>query len=147
MAVRLSQVRPRFLLGVALTLSLVAGFTVALQGPSSAAPIGSAAKFVPLQPERVLDTREGLGAPKLKVPPRGAVDLTILGVGGVPASDVSAVVLNVTITQTSGAGFVQVYPTAQSTPGAFSNINHTAAGQTIAGLVTAPVGDGGRVTL
>jgi hypothetical protein len=147
MAVRLSQARTRFLIAVALTLSLLVGFTITLQEASSAAPIGSAAKFVPLQPKRVLDTREGLGAPKVKVPPRGAVDLTILGVGGVPASEVSAVVLNVTITQTSGAGFVQVYPTAQSTPGAFSNINHTAAGQTIAGLVTAPVGDEGRVTL
>jgi hypothetical protein len=146
-AVRIGHPARALAAALAAVLVLI-GIAVAMPGSAQAGPpIGSAAKFMPLQPQRILDTREGLGAPKLKVPPRGAVDLTVLGAGGVPASDVTAVVLNVTITQTSGPGFVQVYPTAQSTPGAFSNINHTTSGQTIAGLVTAPVGDGGRVTL
>lgn len=114
---------------------------------ASAAPVGNLSKFVAVQPERILDTREGFGAPQGKVAPRGQLRLQMLGRGGVPTSGVSAVVLNVTSTQTSGAGYVQVFPTGQSTPGAFSNINHTGVGQTIAGLVTAPVGDGGTVTL
>lgn len=131
----------------AVTLSLVAGLTVAWSVPSTAAPVGDLAKFAPVQPQRILDTREGLGAPKSKVPPRGSLQLAVLGRGGIPAGGVSAVVLNVTITQTSAAGFVQVFPTGLSTPGAFSNINHTGAGQTIAGLVTAPLGVDGTVTI
>lgn len=137
----------RLVAAVAVTLSMVAGLTVGWAEPSSAGPVGELAKFAPVQPQRILDTREGLGAPKAKVSPRGSVQLEVLGRGGIPASGVSAVVLNVTITQTSAAGFVQVFPTGLSTPGAFSNINHTGAGQTIAGLVTAPVGADGTVTL
>lgn len=114
---------------------------------SAGTPIGSAAKFVPVQPQRVLDTREGLGAPRAIVPARGSVDLAVLGTAGVPRSGVTAIVLNVTVASAGGAGFIQVYPTGQSAPGAFSNINTTSRGQTIAGLVTAPVGNGGSVTL
>jgi hypothetical protein len=137
----------RLFAAVAVTLSLVVGLTVTWSQPSSAAPVGELAKFAPVQPQRILDTREGLGAAKSKVPPRGSLRLEVLGRGGIPAGGVSAVVLNVTITQTSGGGFVQAFPTGLSTPGAFSNINHTGAGQTIAGLVTAPVGVDGTVTL
>ena len=43
-------------------------------------------RFVPLPPTRVLDTREGKGAPKAIVPPKGSVVLQVTGAGGVPAS-------------------------------------------------------------
>jgi hypothetical protein len=143
-----TSLRYRRLVGAfTVTLSLIAGLTVAWSVPSTAAPVGDLAKFAPVQPQRILDTREGLGAPKAKVPPRGSLQLAVLGRGGIPTGGVSAVVLNVTITQTSAAGFVQVFPTGLSTPGAFSNINHTGAGQTIAGLVTAPLGVDGTVTI
>jgi hypothetical protein len=149
MPVRLQHARRAAVL-VVLAVLLSFGLDAATSSSHEAAagpPIGTAAKFVPLQPQRVLDTREGLGAPQARVPARGSVVLSVLGKGGVPAGGVSAVVLNVTITASGGGGFVQVFPTGQSTPGAFSNINTTGAGQTIAGLVTAPVGDGGTVTL
>lgn len=147
MPVLLPHARLRLLGAVVLTLSLLGGVALTWQAPASAAPIGSLSKFVPVQPQRVLDTRNGTGGTTGKVAPRGSLQLQVLGQAGVPVSGVAAVVLNVTITQTSGGGYVQVFPTGQSTPGAFSNINHTGVGQTIAGLVTAPVGDGGTVTL
>lgn len=104
-------------------------------------------RFVPLPPTRVLDTRTGLGAPKAVVAPRDSVVLQATGAGGVPATGVTAVVLNVTLTAATGPGFVQVYPTGQGVEGASSNLNVLTRGQTVPVLVTAPVGDGGRVTL
>ena len=47
---------------------------------------------------RILDTRVGNGAPQAKVAASGTVDLQVLGRGGVPATDVAAVVVNVTVT-------------------------------------------------
>ena len=104
-------------------------------------------RFVPLPPTRVLDTRTGLGAPKAVVAPKGSVVLQATGAGGVPATGVTAVVLNVTLTAATGPGFVQVYPTGQGVEGASSNLNVLTRGQTVPVLVTAPVGDGGRITL
>jgi hypothetical protein len=104
-------------------------------------------RFVPLAPTRVLDTRTGLGADKAKVLPKGSVHLQVTGAGGVPAAGVTAVVLNVTLTGATGPGFVQVYPTGQGVEGASSNLNVLTAGQTVPVLVTAPVGDGGQITL
>ena len=67
------------------------------------------------------------------------------GHGGVPASGVSAVVLNVTVTQPKAAGYITVYPDGATRPLA-SNLNFV-AGQTVPNLVVAPVGADGKVDL
>ena len=64
---------------------------------------------------------------------------------GVPASGVSAVVLNVTVTQPTAAGHITVYPDGTSRPLA-ANLNFV-AGQTVPNLVVAPVGADGKVDL
>ncbi|HST65680.1 MAG TPA: N-acetylmuramoyl-L-alanine amidase, partial [Mycobacteriales bacterium] len=58
---------------------------------TGAAPAAGPAGFVPVAPTRILDSRTGL-------PVGGAArrDVTVLGVGGVPASGVSAVLLSTT---------------------------------------------------
>lgn len=63
--------------------------------------------------------------------------------GGVPASGVLAVVLNVTVTQPTRGGFLTVFPSGTTRPLA-SNLNYT-AGQTVANLVMATVGADGKV--
>ncbi|MEO6411772.1 MAG: DUF1524 domain-containing protein [Pedococcus sp.] len=129
-----------FLGGVGVPSSvLTAHAAVSVAAPSS--------QLVPLAPTRVLDTRSGLGAAKAIVSPGRAVTLKVAARGGVPASGASAVVLNVTLTQASRAGYVQVYPTGQATVGSSSNLNVEYAGQTIANMVTVPIGDNGTVTL
>jgi hypothetical protein len=102
--------------------------------------------FTPLTPARILDTRAGTGIPApATVPGRGTVQLTVTGHGGVPASGVSAVVLNLTVTQPNAAGYITAYPTGESRPAA-SNLNFS-TGQTIANLVTVKLGTNGQLTL
>ena len=111
-----------------------------------ATPVPPAAgSFVSLSPTRILDTRNGTGVPAGAVPGQGSVNLQITGVGGVPASGVGAVVLNVTVTQPNWDGSVVAFPTGEPKPLA-SNLNFV-AGQTIPNLVTVKVGAGGQVTL
>lgn len=111
--------------------------------------IGTAA-FRPLTPKRILDTRASepspTGAPKGFVSGDGSIDVSVTDVGGVPAKDVYAVVLNVTLTESAGPGFVTAYPKGVARPTA-SNMNVSGAGQTVANLVIVPVGDDGEVTL
>lgn len=116
--------------------------------PAEPAPAGTTtSRFVPLAPTRLLDTRTGLGAAKAKVAPKGSVVLQVTGAQGIPVAEVTAVVLNVTLTGATGPGFVQVYPTGQAAEGASSNLNVLAPNTTVPVLVTTQVGDGGKVTL
>lgn len=103
------------------------------------------ARYHPVSPSRVLDTRKGNGAPAAPVGPGSAIDLQVTGRGGIPAAGVSAVVLNVTAADPSAASYVTAWPTGQPRPLA-SNLN-LAAGQTAPNLVAVAVGSGGRVSL
>lgn len=109
--------------------------------------LACASRYVPLAPTRVFDSRpdEAAPGPKGKLPAEGSVDVQVAGVGGVPAS-ATAVVLNVTVTDTEAAGHVTVAPSGRALPLA-SAVNVVAADQTRAALVTVPVGTAGRVTL
>jgi len=109
------------------------------------------AGYIPLNPARILDTRsigvtsDGLFAAGGAVSGGNSIDLTVLGRGGVPASGVKAVVLNVTATGTTAASYVTVWPTGSSVPGA-SNLN-IVPGQNNTNLVIAKVGTNGKVSL
>ncbi|MEU6755874.1 N-acetylmuramoyl-L-alanine amidase, partial [Streptomyces sp. NPDC046685] len=98
-------------------------------------------KFVPVAPNRLMDTREGLGVPKAKVAGGTSITLQVAGgATGIPANGVTAAVLNVTATEPTQSSFVSVYP-AGATRSSASNLNFT-AGQTIPNLVIVPVVDG-----
>ncbi|MGW2871512.1 right-handed parallel beta-helix repeat-containing protein [Kitasatospora sp. NPDC001225] len=101
--------------------------------------IGSA--FTPAGPTRLLDTRAPIGVPSAQaVPAWGTVDLPVTGVAGVPAEGVTAVTLNVTVTEPGADGHLTVYPHGDAAPNS-SNLNWV-AGRTIPNLVTVPVTDG-----
>ncbi|MEU4731480.1 hypothetical protein [Streptomyces sp. NPDC023588] len=101
---------------------------------------GAGSALDPITPARFLDTRDGTGAKRQRVGPGGVVTLQVAGVKGVPASGVTAVVMNVTAVQPTEAGHVTVYPNGQAAPGV-SNLNFT-PGQIVANLVTVPVVNG-----
>lgn len=100
--------------------------------------------FTPYGPTRLLDTRSGIGATKGKVPARGTAHLKVGGNGGIPTG-VTAVVLNVTATNTTQAGHVTVFGSGFEQP-ITSNVNFE-AGQTVPNLVIVPVGKDGYVEL
>lgn len=105
--------------------------------------------FVSLSPTRILDTRGSdgvaLGAPIRQVAGKDTLTLSVTGVGSVPTSGVSAVVLNLTVTNAGEAGHITAYPSGESLPTA-SNLNFV-GGQTIPNLVVVKVGSDGKVTL
>jgi hypothetical protein len=101
--------------------------------------------YVPVTPSRLLDTREGNGAPKAPLGGGQTLHLQVTGRGGVPSSKVSAVVLNMTVTGPTSAGYLTVYPTGITRPTA-SNLNFP-AGWTGANSVTVPVGTDGQVDI
>ncbi|HEX2856553.1 MAG TPA: hypothetical protein VHO26_03600 [Propionibacteriaceae bacterium] len=100
--------------------------------------------FASLSPTRVLDTRKSLGATG-PVAPNSTIHVQISGMAGVPASGVSAVVLNVTETEAKGSGYVTVYPDQTAKPTA-SNLNYP-KGDTRANLVTVKLGANGKVAM
>ncbi|MCU1390608.1 MAG: hypothetical protein JWL72_3946 [Ilumatobacteraceae bacterium] len=101
-------------------------------------------RLTSIAPARLLDTRDSAG------PSFGAVGQTplvvpVVGRGGVPATGVTAVVLNVTATDGTRGSYVTVYPNGQDAPTA-SNLN-TTVGQARANLVIAKVGPDGAVAM
>ncbi|MBT2467584.1 peptidoglycan recognition protein [Streptomyces sp. ISL-66] len=103
-------------------------------------PVSHDAKFVPVAPKRLMDTRIGLGVPQAKVGPQKVVTLPVAGANGIPGAGVTAVILNVTATNPTGNSFVSVYPSGTARSSA-SNLNVT-PGLTIPNLVVVPVVDG-----
>jgi hypothetical protein len=128
-----------------------AGVTVAtsgVQAARAAAPAG-ASRYVAITPERVMDTRIGLGGTRLG--PQQAVTLTavtpeVAGAAGVAVGDVTAIVANLTSAGASGAGYFTIWPGGQPQPPT-SSLNAERAGQTLANLATVPVGPGGTVQI
>jgi len=109
--------------------------------------------FNGLTPSRLLDTRGGTtvdgafsGAPSA---PRltGGTDfnLTIAARGGVPASGVGSVALNVTAINPAAVAFLTVWPKGQARPNA-SNLNFS-PGQAVSNMVVVPLGTDGQISL
>jgi hypothetical protein len=97
------------------------------------------ADYTPVTPTRILDTRNGTGVAAGAVPAGGILTLPFAGVGPVPAAQVSAVNLNVTVTHPTQAGSLTVFSSAGGSASGTSNLNF-AAGQTVASLVTVQPG-------
>jgi hypothetical protein len=96
-------------------------------------------------PARILDTRGGVGAAKAAVKAHTAVAVKVTGGNVPPAAGVSAVILNVTATSPTAAGYISVYPDHTPRPNA-SAINFT-KGKTVPNLVIARIGTDGKVDL
>ncbi|MFF1870768.1 hypothetical protein [Kitasatospora herbaricolor] len=113
----------------------------------STAPAAEAGnRFTAVGPDRLLDTRAGVGRPGTDpVPAGGEVTLQVSGRSGVPASGVKAVVLNVTVTDPKTDGHLTVWPSGKARPDS-SNLNWV-AGRTVPNQVVVPVGADGRVKL
>jgi len=90
-------------------------------------------------PSRILDTR-----PSAAVRPDSTVSFQIAGTTGIPANVLGAV-FNLTVVAPPSIGYITAYPSGSTRPDA-SNLNFSAR-QTVANLVSVPVGSDGKVTL
>jgi RHS repeat-associated protein len=102
--------------------------------------------FVPLSPARIADTRTGLGGSSTPIGPQQTRSFTVLGVGGVPSSGVSAVALNVAAVGPTASNYVSVWPAGQPRPDPGSTLN-TTAGVDIASFAQVKVGTGGQISV
>ena len=129
---------------IAATLAISTG--VAPGTAAAAVPVRGT--FTPVDPVRILDTRDGTGVADRRIGPLGArqiIEVDVTGVGGVPDTGAGAVVLNVTVTEAAGPGYITVYPCGDLRPVA-SNVNFL-RGVNVANQVTAKVGRDGRVCM
>ena len=101
--------------------------------------------FVPLNPARLLDTRTGQGGNNAPLTTGAQTEVKVTGVGGVPATGATGVVLNVTVADPTASGYITAWPSGEAQP-TVSNLNYI-AGQNVPNLVTVKVGANGRVNM
>ena len=144
-----NAVRPRgarTLLSGLVVLAVALSLIGVVAPPAHAATGQQPGTFVALTPTRILDTRDGTGVGVAgAVAANGTVNLKIFGAGGIPTSNVSAVVMNVTEVAPTAAGNITVYPSGVSMP-TVSNLNFR-AGDVRPNLVTVKLGADGYVKL
>lgn len=95
--------------------------------------------FHPVEPVRAHDSREVSGP----LGPGERQTVRVTGLGAVPSSGVRGVVVNVTVTEPSGAGYFSAFPSGSGVPNA-SLLNFT-PGVTVANGVVLGVGPDGSI--
>lgn len=131
----------------------IAGESTTGVSPASLSPtvVPTTPGYVAVNPARLMDTRAGQSTVDGQAAGGGALgtgvtrDLVVTGRGGVPASGVAAVALNVTVTGPTGSSYLTVWPSGSNRPLA-SNLNY-APGDTVPNMVTVKVGTGGQISL
>ncbi len=102
------------------------------------------AGFAGVVPDRVMDSRNGIGGPTSKFAAGETRSVQVAGVAGIPR-DAQSVVVNITLAGADRIGFVTAYPDGQAAPDA-SNVNIVPGGVR-ANTAVVKVGDGGRIRL
>jgi hypothetical protein len=109
----------------------------------------SGALFYALTPSRILDTRNGTGGISSPVGRNGTIVVTVAGQGGVPLMTApyapTAVVINVTVTNTTASSALIVWPDGVAKPLA-SDLNWT-AGMAVPNLVVVKLGANGKIDI
>ena len=115
----------------------------------SANSIGVATRYVPISPIRVLDTRTDPGRRRLgagRSLSLAPVTQAVAAATGVAPGAVQAVVLNLTMVDVDGAGYASIWPTGSPMP-TVSSANTDLADQTVANMVTVPLGVDGFISI
>lgn len=104
-------------------------------------PLGG---FAATTPCRQLDTRDGTGGVNGPVAPGQTISVKVAGRGGLPATGVSAVAMNITVANPTSNGFITAYAGGTNRP-ATSNLNF-APGQIVPNFAITPVGSDGTIS-
>lgn len=110
----------------------------------------SGGQFTGLSPDRILDTRTGNGGvPIAPLRANSTLTFSVAGRGGVPllgsTAPATAVIVNMTVTNTTSNGYLTVYPNDASLPLA-SDLNW-APGQTVPNLVVVKLSADGKIAI
>ena len=97
-----------------------------------------------IAPERLMDSRTGVGTTATKFAPYESRSVQIAGRGSVPGW-ATAVIANVTATNTTSVGYLTAWPTGSTQPLA-SNLNFM-PGQNVPNLVMLKLGAGGQLSI
>ena len=130
---------------IAVVFSLISPIAIAQTTTTQSNMQGNDGLFTPLDPARILDTRDGTGGFRAPVKPNQTIDVQVAGKGGVPVDNVRAVVLNVTAVGPTAAGHARIWPSDLTMPNA-SSINFS-ANTNIANGVTVKLGADGKVKI
>lgn len=126
-------------------LGLLLGALLPLDAVGADNPASVPSVIVPLDPQRILDTRSAVGiSTTTPLVADQTITLQVAGAGGVPVG-ATGVVLNVTVNGAAGAGYVTAYPSGGSRPTA-SVINYT-DGEDVANMITATLNGTGAIDL
>ena len=102
-------------------------------------------RFDFVTPSRLLDTRTGVGGSKGALGADKTDVLTVDGAGGLPASGVAAVSVNLTVTGSTDSGYLVAYADGTAVPGT-SDVDWQ-GGTTKAASVLVPVGSDGQIDI
>jgi hypothetical protein len=105
----------------------------------------SIGSFYPFGPTRIMDTRTGVGGKSGPLGQGSTQALQVAGAAGLPSAGIGAVVLNVTVTDTTGMSYLTVFPTGTVRPNA-SNLNFL-PGSTVANSVTVRLNVAGQLSI
>ena len=114
---------------------------------TASAVTGNEGLLIAVNPVRIADSRpapENVGIAPVHIGANAAIIVPVAGLGGLPAaSSISAVVLNVTVANPEGSGYLTVYPSNALLPSS-SNLNFI-GGDLRSNQVTVPLGPDGAV--
>ena len=122
------------------TVTATNGVGTSMPSPPSNTIVPGRGAYRAVSPTRIFDSRSSTA-----LGPGASRNVLVTGQGPVPPSSVSAVVMNVTVTNTTAASYLTVWPTGLPRPTA-SNLNWV-AGQTVPNLIEVAVGQSGQVSL
>lgn len=112
----------------------------------TSAPVSSDGLFVPVQPFRMLDTRESQNSPNNGTPLNtSSLTFATAGRGGVEPT-ASAISANLTLTRTSGPGWVKAWAAGLASPNT-SSVNASYAGHTVANHAVTALGSSGNISV
>jgi hypothetical protein len=101
--------------------------------------------YTPVTPVRILDTRNGTGAPEKPLAGGSTLALLVAGANGIP-SGISAVVINVTAVNETGGGWLAEWADGTTRPSPWSDVQFGTT-SAVSGLAIVPVGTDGKIDI
>lgn len=108
-------------------------------------PPSELGEFVAMAPQRIYDSRNGVGGRQVAIGAGETVEVQIAGEGGIPASGISAVAVNLTSIRPGTKTFMTAFPTGQARPD--SSTLNPRAGSVVPNMTIVGVGSGGSISM